>query len=61
MARTPRALSGKAWVVLRAMTCESGLTRPVITCQGLGPLGEHMGCGGEGGFPEAEAFGMDVE
>lgn len=55
----------------RAMKCECRLTRSVITHQGLGPLGVHMGCGGEGGMRDAkglfcekgfpEAFGMDLE
>lgn len=48
------------------MKCECRL----ITRQGLGPLGVHMGCGGEGGAGDAkgfcekgfpEAFGMDLE
>lgn len=56
MARTPRALSGKAWAILRAMRCECGLTRPVIMCQGLEPFGVHMGCGGEGGTSDAKGF-----
>lgn len=53
------------------MKCECRLTRSVITHQGLGPLGVHMGCGGEGGTRDAkglfcekgfpEAFGMDLE
>lgn len=60
--------SGKAWVVLRTVRYVSRLSRPVITRQGLGPLGVHMGCGGmsdakglfcERGSPEA--FGMDLE
>lgn len=63
---------GKAWVVLRAMRCKSRLTRPLTMCQGMGPLGVYMGCGGEGTmsdangssvrlFPEAEDFGMNLE
>lgn len=60
-------------MALKTMRCKSGLTRPVIMYQGLGPLGVHMEYGGEGsvgddkrlfwerGFPETEAFGMDLE
>lgn len=52
--------SGKAWVVLKVMRCKSRLTRPLIMCQGLGPLGVHMGCGGKGPMSDAKGLFCEV-